>query len=185
MFDSVCCSHLGAIVTMHLASMWGSVQCPSPAGSTISQIVAASSKVVHVQVLRDICIYIGSQNRVIDTALLFAPGSACLLTFLLPCCIPPLPCSADVLCHQGSSRQMRLASCRLQDNTLAGTLANVCNTINYDNNIVCQGFVYDNQQKVAFFKGGTNGQPVTTGSVLCSSPTGTAWLRDTGRTIQC
>ena len=76
---------------------------------------------------------------------------------------------------------MRLASCSMQDSTLAGTLANVCNTIQYGTSTVCQGFVYDNKQKVAFFKGGGNGQPVNTSSVLCSSPTGTAWLRDTGR----
>ncbi len=76
---------------------------------------------------------------------------------------------------------MRLASCYMQDSTLAGTLANVCNTIQYGTNIVCQGFVYENEQKVAFFKGGGNGSAVNTSSVLCSSPTGTAWLRDTGR----
>ncbi len=88
MFDSVCCSHLGAIVTMHVGIHVGlspmpGAKGPSPAGSTVSQIFAASSKVLHVQVLRDVCIYIGSQNRVIDTALLFVPGSACLLTVSL------------------------------------------------------------------------------------------------------
>ncbi|KAA6418535.1 MAG: hypothetical protein FRX49_11481 [Trebouxia sp. A1-2] len=69
-----------------------------------------------------------------------------------------------------------------QDSTLAGTLANVCNTIQYGTNTVCQGFVYDNQQEVAFFKGGDNGSAVNTSSVLCSSPTSTAWLRDTATT---
>ena len=37
-------------------------------------------RLLHVQVSRYTCIYAGSQNRVIDTAPLFAPGSACHLT---------------------------------------------------------------------------------------------------------
>lgn len=122
-------------------------------------------------------------NRVIGTASLVAPGPACLLTnaptFFL------LHSTNALYCRRVVSSRYKLSdeTCLMQDSTLAGSLANVCNTIQYGTNTVCQGFVYDNEQKVAFFKGGTNGQPVNTSSVLCSSPTGTAWLRDTGRRV--
>ena len=38
---------------------------------------------LHVQLLRHTCVHAGSQNRVIGTAPVFAPGSACLLTVAL------------------------------------------------------------------------------------------------------
>lgn len=46
--------------------------------------------------------------------------------------------------------------------------------------MVCQGFVYDHQQNVAFFKGQTNGS-VLDSKGLCSNPTAYAWLRNTGQ----
>ena len=64
------------------ASLWGSVQCPTPAKASPLRILL---HLLHIQVLRPICIYVGSQNRVIGTAPLFAPGSACLLTVALTC----------------------------------------------------------------------------------------------------
>ncbi|DBA75054.1 TPA: hypothetical protein ACH3X1_010389 [Trebouxia sp. C0004] len=102
-----------------------------------------------------------------------------------PCCVPGAANATAVQTCAATKGLCCVALADLHvnaDSTLAGTLANVCDTINYDNNIVCQGFVYDHQQKVAFFKGGINGQPVNTSSVLCSSPTSTAWLRDTATT---
>lgn len=65
------------------------------------------------------------------------------------------------------------------------TLASVCDDLGFKsadgtNNIVCQGFVYDHQQTVAFFKGQTNGQLLDT-KRLCSNPTTYAWLRTKGQ----
>ena len=73
----------------------------------------------------------------------------------------------------------------LQDSTLPDTLAAVCNDIGFvgsdgTSTIVCQGFVYDRQQNVAFFKGQINGQLLDT-KRLCSAPTTYAWLRNTGK----
>ena len=64
------------------------------------------------------------------------------------------------------------------------TLASVCNNIGFrsqdgSTNIVCQGFVYDHQQNVVFFKGQANGQLLDT-TRTCSNPTTFAWLRKTG-----
>ncbi|DBB17410.1 TPA: hypothetical protein ACH3X3_014441 [Trebouxia sp. C0006] len=70
------------------------------------------------------------------------------------------------------------------DNTVAQTLANVCNTVQFGN-IMCQGFVYDRHQNVAFFKGQATGQLVDT-SRLCTSSNTTAWLSNiatTGGTV--
>ena len=66
----------------------------------------------------------------------------------------------------------------LQDGSLPDTLANVCNTVQFDGN-VCQGFVYDSSQQVVFFKGQLNSQPVDI-SNMCSNPNTTTWLRKTG-----
>ncbi len=75
--------------------------------------------------------------------------------------------------------QLTIGSFQMQDNTVAQTLANVCNTVQFGST-VCQGFVYDRHQNVAFFKGQANGQLVDT-SRLCTSPNTTAWLRNTGK----
>ncbi len=78
MFDGVCCSHFGAIVTMHVG-----IFCGAQSNALLPQKALPLRfllRLLHVQVSRYTCIYAGSQNRVIGTAPLFAPGSACLLT---------------------------------------------------------------------------------------------------------
>ena len=78
-----------------------------------------------------------------------------------------------------SACQVTTGSFQMQDNTVAQTLANVCNTVQFGN-IMCQGFVYDRHQNVAFFKGQATGQLVDT-SRLCTSSNTTAWLSNIGK----
>ena len=75
----------------------------------------------------------------------------------------------------------------MQDSTLPDTLAQTCNDINFNNStasphspVVCQGFVYDSTQKVAFFKGQPANKSIDQSS-LCHQPNTTLWLLNAGQ----
>lgn len=80
--------------------------------------------------------------------------------------------------------ELRLGVRSVQDSFVPEIMTSICNVIKFtaDTNISpeCQGFVYDSEQKIAFFKP----QPQTRlldSSNLCSNPTTYTWLRSEKR----
>lgn len=75
----------------------------------------------------------------------------------------------------------------LQDSTMPGTLASICNNITFastsgNGNQFCQGFVYDVQKHVAVFVAGPNSARQLLGpNDLCRHPTSYTWLRTQGQ----
>jgi len=79
----------------------------------------------------------------------------------------------------------------LQDPAFAGTaiadsLAQICNEILLDSDIVCQAFTWDNEQELGFFKGqkvNTTIDVSTSATRLCNSPHVTTWILNAGEAL--
>ena len=82
----------------------------------------------------------------------------------------------------------------MQDSTLPDTLAQICDDITFqgvtdpfsnltpeNGPLVCQGFVYDSVQGVAFFKGQLANQTIDQKNALCYTPNSTLWLLNAGQ----